>query len=55
VVLTFQENRQYNLTKDDDLELGFLLHRLYRAFKNAGPKIDHQKAVPLSMISELWE
>ena len=55
VVSTFRENGRCNPTKDDDLELGFLLHRLYRAFKNADPKIDHQKAVPLSVISELWK
>ncbi len=42
-------------TKDEDMELGWVLHRLYRAFKNKDPKIEHQKGVPLLVISELWK
>ena len=50
VVLTFRENGWPNLTKDEDMELGFLSHRLYRSFKNEDPKVAHQKAVPISDI-----
>ncbi len=55
VVSTFWENGRANPTKDEDMELGWILHRLYRAFKNEDPKIAHQKAVLLSVISELWK
>ena len=55
VVSTFRENGRPNPTKDEDMELGWLLHRLYRAFKNDDPKVEHQKAAPLSVISELWK
>lgn len=55
VVSTFRENGRSNPTKDDDMELGWILHRLFRAFKNEDPKVKHQKALPLSVISELWK
>jgi hypothetical protein len=55
VVSTFRESGRTNPTKDEDMELGWILHRLYRAFKNEDPKVEHQKAVPLSVISELWK
>ena len=48
VVSTFRENGRSNPTKDEDMELGWILHRLYRAFKNEDPKVEHQKVVPLS-------
>ncbi len=44
-----------NPTKDEDMELGWILHRLFRAFKNEDPKLEHQKAIPISVISELWK
>ena len=55
VVLTFRENGRTNPTKDKDMELGWILHRLFQAFKNEDPKIAQQKAVPISVISELWK
>jgi hypothetical protein len=55
VVSTFRENGQTNPTKDKDMELGWILHRLVQAFKNKDPKIEHQKAVPHLVISELWK
>jgi hypothetical protein len=55
VVLTFRENGQTNPTKDKDMELGWILHRLFQAFKNKDPKIAQQKAVPMSVKSELWK
>ena len=39
--------------KDADLQLGWILHRLFRAFKNDDPKIEHQKAIPVNVIAEL--
>jgi hypothetical protein len=35
---TFRENDRQNPTKDDDLQLSFILSRQFRAFKNADPK-----------------
>jgi hypothetical protein len=55
VVLTFRENGRTNPTKDKDMELELNLHRLFQAFKNKDPKIEHQKAVPLLVKSELWK
>ena len=53
LVSSFRESGRPNPTKDEDMELGWVLHRLFRAFKNDDPKIAHQKAVPISVISEL--
>ncbi len=55
LTFTFRENGWTNPTKDKDMELGWILHRLFQAFKNKDPKIEHQKAIPLSVISELWQ
>ena len=55
VVSSFRENGQSNPTKDTDMELGWILHRLFHAFRNEDPKVAHQKAVPPSVISELWK
>ena len=55
VVSTFRENGRPNPTKEEDMELGWILHRLYRAFKNKDPKLAHQKVIPLLVISELWK
>jgi hypothetical protein len=55
VVLTFRENERTNPTKDKDMELGWILHRLFQAFKSEDPKLAQQKAVPISVISELWK
>ncbi len=53
VCATFRENGFPNPTFDDDGKSGFILQRLYRAFRNADPVEEHQKAVPMSVISEL--
>jgi hypothetical protein len=50
---TFQENGRPNSTKDDDLQLSFILHRQFRAFKNADPKEKQQKAIPAYVIAEI--
>jgi hypothetical protein len=55
VVLTFRENGRTNPTKDKDVELGWILHRLFQAFKNKDPKIAQQKVVLISVIFELWK
>jgi hypothetical protein len=53
ICATFRENSQPNPTKDDDLQLSFILHRQFRAFKNADPKEKQQKAVPACIIAEI--
>ena len=55
VVSTFREEGRQNPTKDKDMELGWILHRLYHAFKNKDPKLVRQKAIPFLVISELWK
>ncbi len=54
VVSTFQENGWTHPIKDKDMELGWILHRLFQAFKNKDSKIAQQKAVLISVIPELW-
>jgi hypothetical protein len=49
-VSTFRENRRTNPTKEEDMELGWILYRLFRAFKNKDLKIAQQKAVPILVI-----
>ncbi len=55
VVLTFRENGRTNPTKDKDMELGWILHQLFQAFKSKDPKVAQQKAVPILALSELWK
>jgi hypothetical protein len=55
VVLAFRENGWTNPTKDEDMDLGWILHQLFRAFKNKDPKVAQQKAVPILVISKLWK
>ena len=38
VSLTFWENGQPNPTKDEDLQISFILQQLFRAFKNKDPQ-----------------
>jgi hypothetical protein len=40
-------------TFDDNAKSGFILQQLYQAFRNADPAEEHQKAIPMSVISEL--
>ncbi len=53
ICATFRENGQPNPTKDDDLQLSFILHRQFRAFKNANPKEKQQKAIPTCIIAKI--
>jgi len=50
---TFRENGRPNPTKDDDLQLSFVLQRQFRAFKNKDPKEKQQKAIPVCVIAEI--
>ena len=51
VVSSFRENGQINPTKDDNMELGWNLHKLFWAFNFT----KDLKVVPLPVISELWK
>ncbi len=53
VCATFRENGFPNPTFDDNAKSGLILQQLYRAFRNAEPAEEHQKAIPMSVISEL--
>ena len=50
---TFRDNDRPNPTHDDDRELGRLLSRLYRSFKNSDPNPSQQKALPIGVLREL--
>ena len=50
---TFRENDKPNPTRDEDGELGRLLSRQYRAFKNSDPNPEQQKAIPVCVIAEV--
>jgi hypothetical protein len=50
---TFREHGRPDPTLDDDGKTGFLLQRELRAFKKGDPAEKHQKAIPMSVISEL--
>ena len=50
---TFREHGRPNPTKDEDLQLSFLLHRQYRAFKNNDPPEKQQQAIPACVIAQL--
>ena len=53
VAQTFRNQGVSNLTKDKDGELGRLLQRQFRAYRNADPKPKQQKALPLVVIKEM--
>ena len=53
VASTFRENDRPNPTKDDDGELGRLLSRLFRAFRNEDPNPVQQKALPICVVKEV--
>jgi hypothetical protein len=53
ICATFRENGQPNPTKDNDLQLSFILHQQFRAFKNADSKEKQQKAIPACIIAEI--
>eukprot|EP00957_Ditylum_brightwellii_P093136 7091070-Ditylum_brightwellii.AAC.1 len=50
VTQTFRENDHPNPTRDNDGELGRLLSRQYKAFKNKDPKSKQQKALPIEVL-----
>ena len=50
---TFRENDRPNPTKDKDSELGRLLLRQFRAFRNDDPNPKQQKAIPVCVLSEI--
>ena len=53
VAQTFRENDRSNPTKDEDGELGRLLSRLYRSFRNRDPAEKQQKALPCCILREI--
>ena len=53
VCTTFQENGYPNLSINDNGLPAFILQREFRSFKNTDPEEKHQKAIPISVISEL--
>lgn len=53
VAQTFRNQGVSNPTKDEDGELGRLLQRQFRAYRNADPKPKQQKALPLVVIKEM--
>jgi len=53
VCATFRENVYPNPSNDDDGLPAFILQREFRLFKNTDPEEKHQKAIPISVISEL--
>jgi hypothetical protein len=53
IYATFRENGRPKPTKNDDLQLSFILHRQFRAFKNANSKEKQQKAIPACIIAKI--
>ena len=54
ISVTFRENGQPNPTKDNDLQLSFVLHHQFRAYKiNKDPKEKQQKAIPACIIAKI--
>jgi hypothetical protein len=50
---TFRENGQPNPTKDNNLQLSFILQCQFQAYKNAKPKEKQQKAIPTCIIAKI--
>ncbi len=53
VCVTFRENGYQNPSINDDGQPAFILQQDFRSFKNTDPEEKHQKAIPMSVISEL--
>ena len=49
---TFTENDQLKPTGDEEEELGKVLSRQYRSYKNSNPNLKQNKAIPIYVISE---
>ena len=52
---TFRENDRPNPTKYEDGEIGRVLSRQYRAFKNSKPNPAQQKAIPICVVAEVFK
>ena len=52
---TFRENDRPNPTKDEDGELGRVLSRQYRSYKNSDPNPKQQKAIPIYVVVEVFK
>ena len=50
---TFPKNGRSNPTKDEDLQLSFILQQLFCAFKNKDPKEKQQKPIPTCVIAKI--
>jgi hypothetical protein len=53
VCTTFRESGYPNPSNDDNRQPAFILQWEFRLFKNTDPEEKHQKALPISVISEL--
>jgi hypothetical protein len=53
ISLAFQEKGRSNPTKDNNLQLSFILQCQFRAFKNKDPKEKQQKATPTCVIAKI--
>lgn len=53
VAQTFRDNDRPNPTKDEDGQLGRLLSRQYRAYRNEDPNPVQQKALPICVLKEV--
>ena len=55
VSLSFRDNGRSNPTKDDDGDLGRVLSRLFRAFRNKDPNPKQQKALPAQVLIMMYK
>ena len=55
VSLSFRENDRPNPTKDEDGDLGRVLSRLFRAFRNKDPNPKQQKALPAQVLVMMYK
>ena len=55
VTQTFRENNQLNPTKDEDGELGRILSRQYRAYKNFDTSPTQQKTIPICVVAKVYK
>ena len=52
---SFRENDRPNPTKDEDGDLGRVLSRLFRAFRNRDPNPVQQKALPAQVLVTMYK
>ena len=53
LVEAFRDNDYPNPIKDEDGELGRIISRIYRAWKNEDPPVKQQKALPICVLREI--